>query len=81
VAPPKGCATYNGKKQPVSFYVLCFLVKLNVTAQALQTLGMELKPFLLCVTALNFDADFYDLEEITKRALQKVEMGTSRWRV
>jgi hypothetical protein len=28
--------------------------------------------------ALNFDADFHELEEITKRALLEVDVGASR---
>jgi hypothetical protein len=78
MAPPKGCATYNGKKLPVSFSVLCFLVKLNAIVQALQTLGKELQPFLLGVAAFNFDPDFQADEEITKRTLFQVETVDSR---
>ena len=73
MAPLKGCAPPNGKKLQFIFLFSSFLAKLKALAQALQTLGRALQPFLLSVAALNFDADFHELEEITKRALGAVE--------
>jgi hypothetical protein len=73
VAPPKGCATHNGRKLQFLFLFQSFLAKLKDLAQALQTLRTELQPFLSGVAAFNFDADFHELEEITKKALFEIE--------
>jgi hypothetical protein len=76
MAPLKGCASYNGKKLQFLFLFSSFLTKLKIIAQALQTLGGALHPFISKVT-LNFDADFHELEEITKCALPKNYFGGS----
>jgi hypothetical protein len=73
LAPPKGCATYNGKKLPFLFLFCSFLGKLKALSQALQTLGRVLQPFPHSMAAFNFDADFHELEEIAKRALFQIE--------
>ena len=76
MAPLKGCAAPNGKKPPFLFLFYSFLVKLKALARAMQTLGRALQPFLPSTTR-NFDADFHELEEITRRALGAVESEVS----
>ena len=65
------------KKLQFLFLFSSFLSKLKIIAQALQTRGGALHPFLRKVT-LNFDADFHELEEITKRAFLEVETEESQ---
>jgi hypothetical protein len=51
MAPLKGCASPNGKKLPFLFLFFSFLAKLKEIAQALQTLGSSLQPFLFILAA------------------------------
>jgi hypothetical protein len=52
MAPPKGCATHNGKKLQFLFIFCSFLAKLEPQAQALKKFGRPLQHFLFGIAAI-----------------------------
>jgi hypothetical protein len=77
LAPPKGCATHNGKKLQFLFLFFRFLSKNKDLVQTLQALEGFFQSFLLRVFAFNFDANCTEPEEISNRVLLQVEREVS----